>query len=131
MALLAYELEKCFRTWNNCSVSKCILGGLVAQSVKNLPAMQGTQVRFLGWEDPLAGFQTHLAAGDRPRSLLGGPLHGLAVYGCGQGGLTGSARRELYRPEQRASHFLPAQLRVPEPLTAIRYSGFACFSSVE
>ena len=26
---------------------------LIAQSVKNLPAMQETQVRFLGWEDPL------------------------------------------------------------------------------
>ena len=26
---------------------------LVAQSVKRLPAMQETQVRFLGWEDPL------------------------------------------------------------------------------
>ena len=26
---------------------------LVAQIVKNLPAMQETQVRFLGWEDPL------------------------------------------------------------------------------
>ena len=26
---------------------------LVAQSVKNLPAMQETQVRFLGQEDPL------------------------------------------------------------------------------
>ena len=26
---------------------------LVAQSVKNLPAMQETQVQFLGWEDPL------------------------------------------------------------------------------
>ena len=26
---------------------------LVAQSVKNLPAMQETQVPFLGWEDPL------------------------------------------------------------------------------
>ena len=26
---------------------------LVAESVKNLPAMQETQVRFLGWEDPL------------------------------------------------------------------------------
>ena len=26
---------------------------LVAQSVKNLPAMQETRVRFLGWEDPL------------------------------------------------------------------------------
>ena len=26
---------------------------LVAQLVKNLPAMQETWVRFLGWEDPL------------------------------------------------------------------------------
>ena len=26
---------------------------LVAQLVKNLPAMQETQVRSLGWEDPL------------------------------------------------------------------------------
>ena len=26
---------------------------LVAQKVKSLPAMQKTQVRFLGWEDPL------------------------------------------------------------------------------
>ena len=27
---------------------------LVAQMVKNLPAMQETLVQFLGWEDPLA-----------------------------------------------------------------------------
>ena len=26
---------------------------MVAQPVKNLPAMQETQVRFLGWDDPL------------------------------------------------------------------------------
>ena len=26
---------------------------LIAQSVKNLPAMQETQIQFLGWEDPL------------------------------------------------------------------------------
>ena len=25
----------------------------IVQSVKNLPAMQGTQVRFLGWDNPL------------------------------------------------------------------------------
>ena len=29
------------------------LGSLVAQMVKNLPAMQETLVRFPGWEDPL------------------------------------------------------------------------------
>ena len=33
---------------------------LVAQMVKNPPAMQETQVRFLGWEDPLEkGMATH------------------------------------------------------------------------
>ena len=33
---------------------------LVAQDVKNLPAMQETQVQFLGWEDPLEkGRATH------------------------------------------------------------------------
>ena len=32
----------------------------VAQTVKNLPAMQGTQVQSLGWEDPLEkGMATH------------------------------------------------------------------------
>ena len=35
-------------------------GELVAQTVKNLPAMQETQVRSLGWEDPLEkGMATH------------------------------------------------------------------------
>ena len=29
------------------------MASLVAQSVKNLPAVQETQVQFLGWEDPL------------------------------------------------------------------------------
>ena len=33
---------------------------MVAQLVKNLPAMQETQVRPLGWEDPLEkGIATH------------------------------------------------------------------------
>ena len=33
---------------------------LVAQLVKNLPAMQETPVQFLGWEDPLEkGMPTH------------------------------------------------------------------------
>ena len=36
-------------------LSTCVLkrASLVAQSVKNLPAMQETQVQSLGWEDPL------------------------------------------------------------------------------
>ena len=32
---------------------------LVAQMVKNLPAMWETWVRSLGWEDPLEGMATH------------------------------------------------------------------------
>ena len=31
----------------------CIFASLVAQLVKNLPAVQETQVRSLGWEDPM------------------------------------------------------------------------------
>ena len=30
-----------------------MLASLVAQTVKNLPALQETQVQSLGWEDPL------------------------------------------------------------------------------
>ena len=37
-----------------------LLASLVAQMVKNLPAMQETQVQFLGQEDPLEkGMATH------------------------------------------------------------------------
>ena len=42
----------------------------VAQMVNNLPAMQETQVRFLGWKDPLAkGKATH-------SSILAQRIHG-------------------------------------------------------
>ena len=43
------------------SKTVCIIwASLVAQSVKNLPAMQETWVRSLGWEDPLEeGMVTH------------------------------------------------------------------------
>ena len=37
-----------------------LIASLVAQLVKNPPAMQETPVRFLGWEDPLEeGMATH------------------------------------------------------------------------
>ena len=37
-----------------------ISASLVAQMVKNLPAMQETYIRSLGWEDPLEkGMATH------------------------------------------------------------------------
>ena len=39
---------------------QCSWASLVAPLVKNLPAMQDTWVRFLGWEDPLEkGKATH------------------------------------------------------------------------
>ena len=49
---------------------------LVAQTIKNPPAMQETQVQFLGWEDPLEkGMATHssILAWEIPgqRSLVG------------------------------------------------------------
>ena len=34
-------------------IYRVIGGSLIAQWVKNLPAMQETRVQFLGWEDPL------------------------------------------------------------------------------
>ena len=38
----------------------CAWASLMAQLVKNLPAVQETLVRFLGWEDPLEkGMATH------------------------------------------------------------------------
>ena len=38
---------------NFTNVSKCSWASLVAQLVKNLPAMWETRVQSLGWEDPL------------------------------------------------------------------------------
>ena len=39
---------------------QCSYASLVAQMVMNLPAMQETWVRSLGWEDPLEeGMTTH------------------------------------------------------------------------
>ena len=42
--------------------SSGLLGHMLAQMVKNLPAMQETWVRSLGWEDPLEeGMATHFS----------------------------------------------------------------------
>ena len=41
------------------SFRSCREASLVPQPVKNLPAVQETQVQFLGWEDPLKGMATH------------------------------------------------------------------------
>ena len=39
--------------WMNTKVLIYSTASLIAQLVKNLPAMQETPVQFLGWEDPL------------------------------------------------------------------------------
>ena len=45
---------------------------LIAQLVKNLPAMQETPVQFLGWEDPLEkGWATHPIFLGSPCGLAG------------------------------------------------------------
>ena len=48
-------------TWWQIFTSYCFLwASLVAQMVKNLPAIQETWVQYLGWEDPLEeGMATH------------------------------------------------------------------------
>ena len=46
-------------TWL-CCFQPCILAALVAQTEKNLPAMQETRVQSLDWEDALEkGMATH------------------------------------------------------------------------
>ena len=49
---------------------------LVAPSVKNLPAMQETLVRFLGWEDPLEKEMATHSSTLGQRSLAGYSLQG-------------------------------------------------------
>ena len=55
MSEIMHEQNKIFnRNINNeRELSKNPWASLVVQLVKNLPAMQETWVRFLGWEDPL------------------------------------------------------------------------------
>ena len=60
---------------------------LVAQLVKNLPAMQETLVRFLGLEDPLEeGMATHssILAWKIPRTKEPGGLQSMELQRIGQ-----------------------------------------------
>ena len=69
-----FLLQGIFLTQDRTQVSRTagrffpiIRASLIAQLVKNLPAMQETPVQFLGWEDPLEkGKATH-------SSILGFP----------------------------------------------------------
>ena len=71
-----------------------VRASLVAQTVKNLPAMQEAWVRSLGWEDPLEeGMATH-------SNILAWKIHrqsSLAGYSPG-------GRKELDTTEQLSIH---------------------------
>ena len=58
----------------------------MAQMVKNLPTMQETQVRSLGWEDPLEkGMATHsrILAWRTPRTEEPGGLQSMVLHRVG------------------------------------------------
>ena len=60
---------------------------LVAQMVKNLPAMQDARIRSLGWEDPLEkGMATHssILAWRIPRTEESGGLQSMGLHRVGQ-----------------------------------------------
>ena len=62
------------------------MASLVAQTVKNLPVMQETQVRFLGWEDLLEkGMATHpsILAWRIPRTEEPGGLESMGLQRVG------------------------------------------------
>ena len=50
---LTTEPINIFSIGRNSLIVRGCWASLIAQLVKNLPAMQETQVQFLGWEDPL------------------------------------------------------------------------------
>ena len=60
MAILGSQIST--NTWHLANSSVLQLALLVVQTIKNLPAMQETRVRSLGWKDPLEkGMATHLS----------------------------------------------------------------------
>ena len=66
------------------------MASLVAQMVKNLPAMQEAQVQSLGWEDPLEkGIATHSTPLFLPEESQGwGKLVGCCLWGHTESDMT-------------------------------------------
>ena len=56
---------------------------LVAQTVKNLPAMQETRVRYLGWEGPLEATHSRILAWKIPWTDEPGRLQSMESQGVG------------------------------------------------
>ena len=64
-------------------IIKALAASLVAQKVENLPAMQETGVRSLGWEDPPGGGHGHplqYSCLENPHGQRG--LVGCSPWGC-------------------------------------------------
>ena len=67
-----------------CTLQASILSFPVAQTGKNLPATQETQVRSLGWEDPVeTGMTTHssILAWSSPWTEEPGGLQSMGLQG--------------------------------------------------
>ena len=91
---------------------------LVAQTIKNLPAMQGSQVRSLGWKDPLEEeMATHssILAWRTPRTEEPGRLQSIGLQRVGHHRVTHTftfslfmlQRSNIYVKNWEVSEILP------------------------
>ena len=133
----------CALHWSLFSISYivvCILGFPVAQLVKNPPAMQGTWVRSLGWEDPQRRERLPTPV------FWPGELHGLIVHGVAKSRTRLSDFHSLFcsvciNPRLPVSlsptpctHFVPNNLHLllpysstlPLPLPSPQWGAFVC-----
>ena len=62
---------------------QCSWAFLVAQMVKNPPAVWETWVRFLGWESPAGGRGNPLLPGESPRTEESGGLYSMWSHRVG------------------------------------------------
>ena len=119
-----------FLKWvRNCPYLLDLRLPLVAQTIKNLPAMQETQVRVLGWEDPLEkGMATHsnILAWIIPWTKEPSGLPSLGSKRVGHDWATnthGGSWAHFRNPQLVLSHFLPppfcgSVLETPSPSLA-------------
>ena len=87
--------------WPSMWTSSSVQASLVAQILKNLPAMQETQVQSLGREDPLEkGMATHssILAWRIPWTELPGGLQSMRLWRVGHDRLTHHIARDMLFP---------------------------------
>ena len=72
---------------NNLLINKMIIGAfLVAQKVKNSPAMRETWIQSLSWEDPLEEGMTTRSSLENPHGQRS--LEGYSPWGCKESEMT-------------------------------------------